>query len=532
MKVQSYSYTAYGEQMGAVKFSGFTYNAEAFDAATGMLNLRARQYEAALGRFSQKDIVRGQATSPLSLNRYVYCDNSSLTFADPSGMLLEKVISTAKSIVQKVVNTTKKGIKTAAAYVEAAVHKKMIDDAQFFGEYSSKYFSLDAEKQGIIQDAVSKLQRINLSTASGRIEASQIFSNACSLLKGESSSHAAGTIQTPGPTPAPTPTPTPSPTPIPKNQPPLPQTTYPDWYSVMANGSMLSQELLQYLVPQYDQAAKKYNSLTGTDTFDLIGNGRTGVEQFIYTVYDNTLQPIGQMIAEDGETFLASGTARYIAYKNDGSLYNTANYFLYGIPDAVESIIEGYRLRGAALQQNQDASSFLNWLTSGLSGQFEIVVSTPMSDPDYWRATKNIVGTGTAAIMAYQGFTEWNISQNPHSTEWLMRYSEKMAGPPGKVSPGTFDEAFEHYETLIDDQVTMLTQQQLPDSVVSTFKDGYYRTVVTNEDIEVYRVFGGNADASGGLVIIWSFMARIAIYNRFLAFRMFTSQPIVMPFLE
>ena len=59
VKVQSFAYTAYGEQMGDVKVSGFTYNAEAYDAATGMLNLRARQYELAVGRFGQKDIVRG-----------------------------------------------------------------------------------------------------------------------------------------------------------------------------------------------------------------------------------------------------------------------------------------------------------------------------------------------------------------------------------------------------------------------------------------------------------------------------------------
>ncbi len=50
VKVQSFAYTAYGEQMGGVKVSGFTYNAEAYDAPTGMLNLRARQYEPALNR--------------------------------------------------------------------------------------------------------------------------------------------------------------------------------------------------------------------------------------------------------------------------------------------------------------------------------------------------------------------------------------------------------------------------------------------------------------------------------------------------
>ena len=64
VKVQSFSYTAFGEQMGSVKVSGFSYNAEAFDAATGMLNLRARQYEPALGRFSAKDFIKRKRFYP------------------------------------------------------------------------------------------------------------------------------------------------------------------------------------------------------------------------------------------------------------------------------------------------------------------------------------------------------------------------------------------------------------------------------------------------------------------------------------
>ena len=64
VKVQSFAYTAYGEQMGGVKVSGFTYNAEAYDAATGMLNLHARQYEPAVGRFGQKDIYPANLLIP------------------------------------------------------------------------------------------------------------------------------------------------------------------------------------------------------------------------------------------------------------------------------------------------------------------------------------------------------------------------------------------------------------------------------------------------------------------------------------
>ena len=79
VKVQSFSYTAFGEQMGAQKVSGFAYNAEAYDAATGMINLRARQYEPTIGRFEQKD--PGKKSS----NEMLYCDNSPIRFADFDG---------------------------------------------------------------------------------------------------------------------------------------------------------------------------------------------------------------------------------------------------------------------------------------------------------------------------------------------------------------------------------------------------------------------------------------------------------------
>ncbi|OEF99581.1 hypothetical protein BHF71_08525 [Vulcanibacillus modesticaldus] len=51
--------------------------------------------------------------------------------------------------------------------------------------------------------------------------------------------------------------------------------------------------------------------------------------------------------------------------------------------------------------------------------------------------------------------------------------------------------------TLIDDKVTIIKQVELPSWIKSAFKDGKYTTVLTNEDILVYRVFGGKADAGG-----------------------------------
>ena len=56
---------------------------------------------------------------------------------------------------------------------------------------------------------------------------------------------------------------------------------------------------------------------------------------------------------------------------------------------------------------------------------------------------------------------------------------------------------FGNYSTKIDSKVTVVEKQELPSWLIDTYKEGVYRTVVTNEDITVYRSFGYNAEAGG-----------------------------------
>ncbi|WP_339212347.1 hypothetical protein [Aeribacillus sp. FSL K6-3256] len=53
------------------------------------------------------------------------------------------------------------------------------------------------------------------------------------------------------------------------------------------------------------------------------------------------------------------------------------------------------------------------------------------------------------------------------------------------------------YSTRIDNQVEEIEKMPLPSSIATTFKDSNYRTVITKENVTVYRVFGGHADAGG-----------------------------------
>ncbi|WP_246888907.1 hypothetical protein [Pseudomonas chlororaphis] len=62
-------------------------------------------------------------------------------------------------------------------------------------------------------------------------------------------------------------------------------------------------------------------------------------------------------------------------------------------------------------------------------------------------------------------------------------------------------EGWGKYTTKIDDKVTVVEKNEsVPGWIKESFLDSNYRTVVTNEDITVYRVFGGKANAQGSFV--------------------------------
>ena len=63
----------------------FRFCGEYFDTETGTVYLRARYYQASIGRFISRDSFSGKKSDPLSLNLYTYCRNNPISYADPSG---------------------------------------------------------------------------------------------------------------------------------------------------------------------------------------------------------------------------------------------------------------------------------------------------------------------------------------------------------------------------------------------------------------------------------------------------------------
>ena len=56
------------------------------------------------------------------------------------------------------------------------------------------------------------------------------------------------------------------------------------------------------------------------------------------------------------------------------------------------------------------------------------------------------------------------------------------------------------YPTLLDSKVKIVDKAKLPNWIGESFTDSNYRTVITTEEITLYRTFGGYSDAGGGFV--------------------------------
>jgi RHS repeat-associated protein len=91
--VNSYTYKPYGqfytgEDVETVdnpwKFTG-----QYYDAEIEQYYLRARQYDPAMMRFTSRDPVKGRYKEPLTLHRYLYCQNNTINNTDPSGRMLQ-----------------------------------------------------------------------------------------------------------------------------------------------------------------------------------------------------------------------------------------------------------------------------------------------------------------------------------------------------------------------------------------------------------------------------------------------------------
>lgn len=84
---KQYTYDAFGNEENPDKKDDnpFRYSGEYYDKETSMLYLRARSYDAGVGRFITADTYTGEENSISTLNLYTYCENDAVNMVDPSG---------------------------------------------------------------------------------------------------------------------------------------------------------------------------------------------------------------------------------------------------------------------------------------------------------------------------------------------------------------------------------------------------------------------------------------------------------------
>ncbi|MFH1825300.1 MAG: RHS repeat-associated core domain-containing protein [Candidatus Firestonebacteria bacterium] len=60
------------------------------DEEDGLTYMRARYYDSETGRFISRDPIAGEMKEPLTLNKYLYCQNNPINYIDPDGKCRKK----------------------------------------------------------------------------------------------------------------------------------------------------------------------------------------------------------------------------------------------------------------------------------------------------------------------------------------------------------------------------------------------------------------------------------------------------------
>jgi len=86
--VNYYTYEPFGQllEQGGSLDNKFLFTGQYFDDEIGQYYLRARDYNPHIYRFTSRDLVAGDFQNPLSLHKYLYCQNEPVNRIDPWGL--------------------------------------------------------------------------------------------------------------------------------------------------------------------------------------------------------------------------------------------------------------------------------------------------------------------------------------------------------------------------------------------------------------------------------------------------------------
>jgi RHS repeat-associated protein len=85
-----YTYNPFGELFTAETtenvLNPFKFSGQFFDDEIGQYYLRARQYDPYISRFTSRDPVLGKFEEPMTMHKYLYCQNNPINKSDPMGL--------------------------------------------------------------------------------------------------------------------------------------------------------------------------------------------------------------------------------------------------------------------------------------------------------------------------------------------------------------------------------------------------------------------------------------------------------------
>jgi len=85
------AFDPWGKPLGLTGTQGwFGYQGDPTDVVTKQVDMGTRHYQPGLGRFSSRDVVFGDPSSPMTLNQHVYGGLNPVTMWDPTGMTQER----------------------------------------------------------------------------------------------------------------------------------------------------------------------------------------------------------------------------------------------------------------------------------------------------------------------------------------------------------------------------------------------------------------------------------------------------------
>ena len=113
-----YRYSAFGETITAEETvpNRLRYNEQMADGLIGLYYLRARYYNASLGRFTQEDVIYNDG-----LNLYAYCNSNPVMYSDPSGFEAENGLTCTHKVGGE---KDSKGGKYATDFDDLAAYRR------------------------------------------------------------------------------------------------------------------------------------------------------------------------------------------------------------------------------------------------------------------------------------------------------------------------------------------------------------------------------------------------------------------------